>query len=167
MNKNKNENKYKYMIIMLLIVIILMLISGGCTYMKFKNNSTPVMSEYETAVNKITEMSEEDRQAALNQIVEDGMMNVQYAMTATFNGKVSTSFNVKNIENNKYPIIFKLYDENGELIYTSKQIELGYELNAIELDKELSKGTHECRIQIGYVGEGNVSSAFPITLEVN
>ncbi len=40
------------------------------------------------------------------------------------------------------------------------------ELNTIELSKELSKGTHDCKIEIGYAEEGNVSSIFPITIEV-
>ena len=36
----------------------------------------------------------------------------------------------------------------------------------IELEKKLSKGTHECKIKVGYAEEGNVSSAFPLTIEV-
>jgi len=125
-----------------------------------------VKSEFEVAVDRITEIDYAERQEQLNQIVEDGMMNVQYSLYSEFNGKVSTSFNVKNIENNKYPIAFKLIDENGTVIYKSAKIERGYELNAIELDKELSKGTHECKIELGYAEEGNVSSVFPITIEV-
>lgn len=123
-------------------------------------------SEYEVAVDKITEIDYAERQEQLNQVVEDGMMNVQYSLSCEFDGKVSTSFNVKNIENNKYPIVFRLMDEDGSVIYESAKIERGYELNAIELNKELSKGTHDCKIEIGYAEEGNVSSIFPITIEV-
>ena len=53
-----------------------------------------------------------------------------------------------------------------EDIYESKKIEPGYEMNQIELEKELSKGVHECKLIVGYAEEGNVSSAFPITIEV-
>ena len=122
--------------------------------------------EYEVAVDKITEIDYAERQEQLNQVVEDGMMNVQYSLSCEFNGKISTSFNVKNIENNKYPIVFRLMDEEGSVIYESAKIERGYELNSIELTKELSKGTHNCKIEIGYAEEGNVSSIFPITIEV-
>lgn len=122
--------------------------------------------EYEVAVDKITEIDYAERQEQLNQVVEDGMMNVQYSLSCEFDGKISTSFNVKNIENNKYPIVFRLMDEEGSVIYESAKIERGYELNSIELTKELSKGTHNCKIEIGYAEEGNVSSIFPITIEV-
>ena len=62
--------------------------------------------------------------------------------------------------------MFEIFDETGECVYVSKKIEPGYEMNQIELEKELSKGTHECKIKVGYAEEGNVSSAFPLTIEV-
>lgn len=153
-------------IIITILSVALITCIGVCLvlYSNFKSSKT--ISEYEQAVNKITEIDYSQRQAELDKIVEEGMINIQYAMYASFNGKVSTSFNVKNSKNNKHPIIFSITDENGDLIYESKQINTGYELNSIELEKELSKGTHECSIKIGYAAEGNVSSVFPIILEV-
>lgn len=142
-------------------LVVVGIISVGS--IMFFNKEKP---EYEVAVNKITEIDYAERQKELNQVVEDGMMNVQYSLHCEFDGKVSTSFKVKNIENNKYPIQFVLYDEEGRAIYNSAKIERGYELNAIELEEELSKGIHDCKIEIGYAEEGNVSSIFPITVEV-
>lgn len=160
-NEKKSNGKVKKILISILVILMLL---GGIGIGYYLNK--PEETQWEKDVNKITEMSKEDQQAAVNQRVEDGMMNVQYQIGATFKGKISESFNVKNIENNKDSIQFKLYDENDNLIYESDAIERGYEINKIELDKELSKGTHECTIQIGYVSQGNVSSSFPITIEV-
>ena len=149
-----------FKIISSLVVVILIAI-GSITFLNREK------FEYEKVVDKITEIDYEERQEELNQVVEDGMMNVQYSLSCEFDGKLSTSFNVKNIENNKYTIKFELLDENGKVIYKSNKIERGYELNSIELDEELSKGTHDCQIEIGYAEEGNVASVFPITIEVN
>lgn len=124
------------------------------------------VSEYEQNVNAITEIDYSKQQEALNAIVEDGKMNVNYCSNAVFDGAVSQKFNIKNIRNNHYPIAFSLYDEAERCIYESKKIEPGYEMNQIELEKELSKGVHECKLKVGYAEEGNVSSAFPITIEV-
>ena len=157
----KKRKSTKYLVSLVIVLVLIASAGGVFAYMKY--NST---SEFEKQVNAITEIDYSEQQEALNQIVEDGMINIQYSLSATFNGKVSESFNVKNIKNNHYPIVFALYDEDGNKIYQSKKIELGYEINSIELDKELSKGTHEGRIQIGYAEEGNVSSMFPITIEV-
>ena len=153
--------KHKKMFIGFLLGIILMLILGW-----FYVESNKPISDYEKNVNAITEISKEDQQEQINQIVEEGNINIQYIPYATFKGTVSESFNVKNIKNNHHPIVFSIYDENSDMIYESKQIKPGYEINSIELGKKLSKGSHECSIKIGYASEGNVSSVFPITIEV-
>ena len=48
----------------------------------------------------------------------------------------------------------------------SKKIEPGYEMNSVELKTELEEGVHDCTIKIGYAEEGNVSSVFPLSIEV-
>lgn len=119
-------------------------------------------------LNVITEIdySDEELQEMLNQKVEDSMINIQYSLYADFNGRNSTSFFVRNIKNNHYPIEFSLYDEAGKLIYRSYEIDIGYELTGITLQEELQKGEHKGTIEIGYTTEGNVSSVFPIYLTV-
>lgn len=141
------------------ILIMVVVLARSCV-------AEPALSQYEKNVNRITEIDYEKRQAELDVLVEEGKMNVNYSSKAVFNGKVSEKFNIKNIQNNHYAIEFRLFDEEGNCIYQSKKIEPGYEMNSIELDKELSKGIHECKLQVGYAEEGNVSSAFPITIEV-
>lgn len=141
------------------IVMMLIVMMQSCV-------AEPAFSQYEMNVNRITEIDYSGRQAELDVIVEEGKMNVNYCANAVFHGKVSEKFNVKNIQSNHHAIEFQIFDENDNCIYTSKKIEPGYEMNKIELDKELSKGMHECKLQVGYAEEGNVSSAFPITIEV-
>ena len=160
MNKAKKKNKSIIFGVMGILILLFVVIMG--------NSCEPelAISEYETNVNQITEIDISKRQEELNAIVEEGKMNVNYSSRAVFDGRVSETFNIKNIKNNHYPIAFELFDENGDCIYTSKKIEPGYEMNWIELDKALTKGTHECRLKVGYAEEGNVSSAFPIIIEV-
>ena len=160
MNKAKKKNKNIILgVIGFLILLFVVIMGHSC-------EPELAISEYETNVNQITEIDISKRQEELNAIVEEGKMNVNYSSRAVFEGRVSETFNIKNIKNNHYPIAFELFDENGDCIYTSKKIEPGYEMNWIELDKALTKGTHECRLKVGYAEEGNVSSAFPIIIEV-
>ena len=163
----KNEKKKKEkrcligQIVLAILLIIILLLSFRCG-----RGDAPAISEYETNVNAITEIDYSERQEAVDTIVEEGKMNVNYSPKAVFEGKTSVIFNVKNIKNNHAPIQFSIYDENQGCIYTSKKIEAGYEINSIELEKDLEKGVHECSIKIGYAEEGNVSSVFPISIEV-
>ena len=124
------------------------------------------ITELEENMNVITEIEDAMKQEAVNTLVEEGMMNVNFSAKATFEGKVSKSFNIKNIENNHDDIVFEIFDEKGESIYKSKKIAPGYEMNCIELDKELPKGRHECTIEIQYAVEGHVATIFPIVIDV-
>ena len=151
----------------MLCLLCLGLLLLKCSKKEPDNQSKPVqVSEYEEQVNEITEIDYSKQQEALNAIVEEGKMNVNYSSEAVFNGKISEKFNIKNIKNNHHPIVFELYDEDGNCIYASKKIEPGYEMSSIELNKNLSKGMHNCKLKVGYAQEGNVSSVFPITIEV-
>lgn len=156
------NKKDKIIIFCLSLILLLVCSCWGFQWW----NSQQKLNEYETNVNEITEISFKERQEALNKVVEEGMINIQYSMGATFKGKISESFNVRNAINNHHPLIFELYDPQGSCIYTSKMIEPGYEINKIELEKELPKGVHECSIMIGYANVGNITSVFPITIEV-
>lgn len=159
--QTERKRKRKTFLILIFILIMLLLLLFKCSG---KDENSP--TEYEQNVNEITEIDYSKQQEALNTIVEEGKMNVNYSSKAVFEGSVSEIFNIKNIKNNHYPIVFELYDETGNCIYTSKMLEPGYEMNSIELEKTLSAGVHECKLRVGYVEDGNVSSIFPITIEV-
>ena len=158
----KNGRKGRYLILIGMLLIAGVLFFRSCGMLK---EPLP-LAAYEEKVNEITEIDYSKQQEALNAIVEEGKMNVNYSSKAIFDGKTSKSFNIKNIQNNHHPIVFELLDENDECIYLSKRIAPGYEMSSIELEKELPVGEHECKLKVGYVEEGNVSSVFPITIEV-
>ena len=125
-----------------------------------------IVTEFEESIDAITEMEDAMKQEAVNTLVEEGMMHVNFSTKAYFDGRKSTKFNIKNIENNHDDIVFEIFDEDGESLYKSKKIPPGYEMNCIELDRELSKGRHECTIEIHYAVEGQISTVFPIILMV-
>lgn len=160
--EKKKKSRSDFLVICTLILVLLMLLLFSCGLQK----SPQVLAEYEQKVDEITEIDYEERQKAVDTLVEEGRMNVNYSAKATFRGMTSEQFQIKNIQNNHDAIVFNLYDENGDCIYASKRIAPGFEMNAIQLTKELSKGEHACKIKISYAKEGNVASVFPITIEV-
>ena len=158
--KNKKKKSGKIWVLLLLVILLILLL------FQCHRKSKQSVGMYEENVNAITEIDYSNRQEALDAIVEEGKININYSSKATFKGTVSTSFNLKNIKNNHYPIIFEIFDEEGESIYLSQKIKPGYEMNQIELTKDLSKGIHDCKVKIGYAEDGNVATVFPIQIEV-
>lgn len=164
---NIKTNNSKIIIISLVLIILILLIGifFSYNYLKNNDNSNKVnKTNYETETEKITHISKEDRQKAINKIVEEGMININYQSIASFENNVSTSFKVTNIENNKKPIKFKIIDENQNIVYESDEIKPGYECKQIKLDDDFNheKGTFDWEILIGYSEDSNVSSAFPL-----
>ena len=162
--KDKKAKKIFGRMMQVLLALILIIILLCC--FRCGRGDAPANGEYEENVNAITEIDYSERQEAVDTIVEKGKMNVNYSPKAVFEGKDSVLFNVKNIKNNHAPIVFTIYDENETCIYESKKIQPGYEMNSIRLEEQLSSGIHDCSIKIGYAEEGNVSSVFPLSIEV-
>ena len=168
--KNNKQNSSTTKIILVVVIILLISLLArcavSCQQRKMINEMEDFVTEFEENVNAITEIEDAMRQEAVNAAVEEGMMHVNFSTKAYFDGKTSTKFNIKNIENNHDDIVFEIFDEEGESLYKSKKIAPGYEMNCIELDRELAKGRHECTIEIQYAEAGHVSTVFPIVLEV-
>ena len=168
--KNNKQNSSTTKIILVVVILILISLLArcavSCQQRKMINEMEDFVTEFEENVDAITEIEDAMRQEAVNAAVEEGMMHVNFSTKAYFDGKTSTKFNIKNIENNHDDIVFEIFDENRESVYKSKKIAPGYEMNCIELDKKLPTGRHECAIQIQYAVEGQVSTVFPIILIV-
>lgn len=164
--KNKLATKIILVVVIVFLISLLARCAVSCQQRKMVNEMEDFVTEFEKNVDAITEIDDAMRQEAVNAAVEEGMMHVNFSAKAHFDGKTSTKFNIKNIENNHDDIVFEIFDEKGKGIYKSKKIVPGYEMNCIELDKELSKGRHECTIEIQYAVEGHVATVFPIILTV-
>lgn len=169
--EQKNEKRSPATKIILVVVILLLIsllarCTVSCQQRKMVNDMEEFVTEFEENMNAITEIEDAMKQQAVDTLVEEGMMHVNFLTKAYFDGKVSTKFNIKNIENNHDDIVFEIFDEDGESLYKSKKIPPGYEMNCIELDRELSKGRHECTIEVHYAVEGQISTVFPIILMV-
>ena len=152
-NRNKEKRNVFKIIVLAVLVLIMILLSFQFAHQYGKN-----LTAYDENINAITEIDYSERQEYVDTIVEKGMINVNYLPNTVFKGKTSVKFNIKNIENNNGPIVFELYDEDDRCIYQSKKIELGYEMNCVELDKKLEKGMHNCKIKVGYAETGNVDT---------
>ena len=115
--------------LILILISLLARCAVSCQQRKMINEMEDFVTEFEENVDAITEIEDAMRQEAVNAAVEEGMMHVNFSPKAYFDGKTSTKFNIKNIENNHDDIVFEIFDEDGISIYKSKKIAPGYEMN--------------------------------------
>lgn len=177
-NEQKAEGKKKLsanvvIIVLSLVVIILLcmvvwfLLSGrGGSPDKVKKNTKDVPML----------IGEGDNAEDILQQFEDNSADTRYncRMTYTWNfadGKAeSKDAYVANTSYNHYPIYFEVQlDDTQEIVYTSALVPVGYEVNGITLDKELSAGVYPATVIYHLVDDDNeeVSSVgFTITIQV-
>lgn len=164
----KKDKKKKYLLLLLLFLALAGI--STYTYITYFDKEPPQLErpENETKLEKIKQTDKDALQKSVNDIVEKGYMNVNFTPYATFDtaGK-SLDFTLRNSELNHYPIKFEITDANDKVIYKSVEIPIGYEVEEIELKEIPSIGVHKgYTVKIGYTGEGNVTSAFPLTINV-
>ena len=88
--------------------------------------------------------TEEEIQAELNRIVEEGMFNISINTAPTFeNGKAEGPLQIENVPGNRYLMqVLITLDDTGELIYQTGLIEPNHHIQSAKLDVELEKGEY-------------------------
>lgn len=91
-------------------------------------------------------MSEEEITAALNEKVEEGMINISMNTSPVFaSGSAKGNLMIVNQQINTCPQKVELYrNDTGELIYTSGAISVGSKITSAALDVVLEAGVYEC-----------------------
>lgn len=90
--------------------------------------------------------TDEEIQAELNRVVEEGMFDISIASDVTFaNGQAEGELRIENVPGNRYLMEVELVrDDTGETLYTSGLIEPGYHIQAARLDVDLDPGEYAC-----------------------
>ena len=93
---------------------------------------------------RIQQMTEEEIQAELNRVVEEGMFNISIASAIVFESPTGEGeARIENVAANRYHMqVDIILDETGETVYTSKLIKPGFAVEKITLDKPLEPGEY-------------------------
>lgn len=143
--------KRKPMITILLLIVILALV-GIILWLTFgraaQQGSTVgggLISFDESAQSgHLPGKSDEEIQAELNRIVEEGMFNISIASQIVFpDGTSEGAANIENVEANHYHMQVKIIlDDTQETVYESGAIKPGQYLENITLLEDLAAGTY-------------------------
>ncbi|MEG2189661.1 MAG: hypothetical protein RRY08_07485, partial [Christensenella sp.] len=100
--------------------------------------------DLDAAMGQLPYKSEEEVQAAINSVVEDGMFNISINSTPSFeNGNAEGTLGIENIPANRYLMQVNItLDDTGEMIYESGLIEPGYFIESAKLKVPLARGIY-------------------------
>ena len=102
--------------------------------------------QFDTAAmaGRIQNLSEEEIQAELDRVIEEGMFNISIASAIVFETpEAEGQARIENIEaNNYYMQVDILLDDTGETVYSSRLIRPGYSIEYITLNRALEPGEY-------------------------
>ena len=124
-------------VIGVLVFLLLRPRDGGQTVTEKKRDPNAAVGQYEGK-------TQEEIQAELDKIVEEGMFNISINSTVTMaKGSDEAELRIENIAANHHLMSVEItLDDTGEGIYTSGLIEPGYYIQSVPLDVVLAKGTY-------------------------
>lgn len=98
------------------------------------------------AVGQLEGKTQEEIQAELDRIVEEGMFNISIASTVQLeDGTSEAELRIENVPNNPYLMKVEITrDDTGETIYTSGLIEPNHHIQKAKLDVDLDAGDYPC-----------------------
>ena len=165
-------------IILLLLVLCIVLLCRSCSCGSCGKNDR-VMLGAEDFFDKdakegfLPTLSEEEIQAELDRIVEEGMFNVSIGSLLEFKDANATAVaNIENIPANRYYMSVDItLDDTGETVYSSKGIKPGQYIDEISLSKALAPGEYPATARFTayqpdtYEVEGHVAVKIYICVE--
>ena len=129
-------------IAVLVVAIVALLILLLCP----KDDQTSVSANRDpnAALGSFEGKSQEEIQAELNRVVEEGMFNISINPNVVMaTGSDEAELRIENIAANHYLMRVEItLDDTGEALYTSGMIEPGYYLQAVPLNVVLEKGIY-------------------------
>jgi len=142
MKKKKKSRKA----IILLIVLLLLFLIGLAVFLVIDLNRDYERYVFDTdaMAGRIQMMTEEEIQAELNRVVEEGMFNISIASSIVFDSPTDKGeARIENIAANNYHMKVEIrLDDTGETVYESRLIQPGYSIEKIALSKRLEPGEY-------------------------
>lgn len=136
-------------IILLLLVLCIVLLCNTCSCGSCGKNDKVILGaedffDEEAKEGFLPTLSEEEIQAELDRIVEEGMFNVSIGSVLDFKDANSKAVaNIENIPANRYYMSVDItLDDTGETVYSSKGIKPGQYIDEISLSKALAPGEY-------------------------
>ncbi|GCF94734.1 hypothetical protein NRIC_26250 [Enterococcus florum] len=161
----------------LLLALLLLLLGGYGTYHFFfapKPQAMSVISgDFLPEGKDAKKMSDKELADLAQQKVDESNFTMMIASDATISSETQKGYlPIKNPKSNAYPVNVEIKeDQTGEIIYTSGAIHPGEEIDQVQLDQSLSKGTHQATATFSLYDaqtkkkQGEVSAG--VTISVN
>lgn len=146
--KKARENRATAVLLALILVAVLLIGAAGYYFLvdrpaRRQSGAMGGVREAAALQGSLQNMSEEEIQAALDSIIEEGMFRISIASDIVAEEDGMAELRIENNLTNRYLMKVNIYlDETGEEIYATDLIDPGYYIQQAELDRHLEPGQY-------------------------
>jgi methionine-rich copper-binding protein CopC len=143
--RSRRQRKNVYFMAVLLTAAVM---AGILMWFHFMKKGTAYRDEdfFDPAAEAgiLSDMQEQDIQDKLDQVVEDGMLDISISSGITFqNGTSSGQADICNAETNRYNLKTAItLEKTGETVFESEEIPPGQKISSIQLNRKLKAGEY-------------------------
>lgn len=125
------------------VAVVAILVAG---FFAFRSCSVPEGRDPNAALGQLEGKTQEEIQAELDRVVEEGMFNISIASTVQMeDGASEAELRIENVPNNPYLMKVEVTrDDTGEAVYASGIIERDRHIQKAPLDVDLDAGEYPC-----------------------
>lgn len=132
--------------IVIVLVLIMVLLWCVAALLRCTSNDVTDFFDANAKIGQAPYKTEDEIQAELDRIIEEGMFNISIASTVQLeDGASEAELRIENVPNNPYLMKVELNrDDTGETVYTSGMIEPNHHIQKAKLDVDLDAGEYPC-----------------------
>lgn len=146
--KNQTSKKTRQRKILIILLLMILLLSGGICWYVFTNKTeeqktTIIAGSFLPDEKDASKMTDSDIVKYAQKAVNDSQF--QMIISSEINvdsNNDSSDIYIQNPPNNAYPIAVEITLNDGQTIYTSGSIQVGYEVRNATLDTHLEPGNY-------------------------
>lgn len=145
-SRETKQKKSRIVPILIIVIIVIEAVAGYLIYQNVAKSDKRFDIDQAAKDGFFDDKSQEDIEALLSQVVEDGMFNISINSNPVFeDGNSEGNLRIENVPNNPYYMTVRITrDDTGETVYESAGIKQGQYIQNDKLDVALGKGTYPC-----------------------
>ncbi|MEG0375531.1 MAG: flagellar protein FliS [Raoultibacter sp.] len=142
--KNKKRKQPLGFYVAIALAAIAVVLAGFFAFKYFQEGSSG--RDPNAALGQLSGKTQEEVQAELDRMVEEGMFNISIASSIVLqDGMAEGDVCIENIPSNRYLMQVEITrDDTGETLYKTGLIEPNHHIQSAKLDVDLDAGTYPC-----------------------
>lgn len=163
------KKKKTGVIIIIIVIVVAAIVIGGYFIWQNSQPKSGFVVDRMAQDGFLEDKTQEEIQALLDQVVEEGRFNVSINSNPVFeNGASEGNLRIENVPGNRYYMkVIVVLDDTGETVYESDGLKQGQYIENVKLSKTLPKGEYPATAMFTAINPDTLSEEGAAEVKIN